>query len=561
MNRHRLLNSSFGSVALDLEPHTLRIRAPEALGLDWGLGWWHGRWGAEGAAEARRLWRATLGSASRPAQGGLDGFFGSWGFATGLEDEASSLSEAQRARVEAYCEGFNEGWQRPSRESPWAPADCHLLVRTLGFLEWWETRAPEVEFLLGLVEGGLGWDRVLDLWPDLGPEPDRSPWKGLTLPRSWSEASHLVHRRTRFRRGSVFVVPSNQSVPGRPLLATSFITDVTDPGLPFVPVLLDGSGGQVRGLSRPGHPGFLAGKTPRMAWTATPVVDDTIDLRILDRSEGTTLKGFWSGLARSGTLGALLDFEEAPNASWARDKTQGRGTASLDVTACDPQQTLSWPLGSRWLRPRPRDAWLPTPWGAETPAGPRLRTQDVPPLPGRWSVSTLEAQVTRLAPSRVEGWLAPLRFLLPDTDRGRALRRWTGTPHDGPEARDFEAVVASVWACFWEPSPRVPGAHSPLVPTLLPQVERLIQSPHSAWFPSSEKNRRLGEAVRRAFVAGGPPELGAVGRLAPKSLWVEDLGRPRTFAATVAVVVDPGAPGWRVFHTDDETEETRFETW
>lgn len=558
MNRHRLLTSNYGSVALDLESQTLRIRSPEALGLDWGLGWWHGRWSGEGAAHSRRVWRA--GPAPRPGHTSL-GFFESWGFDAGLQSETASLSVAQRARIEAYCQGFNEGWQRPSRESPWTPADCHLLVRTLGFLEWWETRAPEIEFLLALVEGGVSWDHLLDLWPDLGAEPDRSPWKGLTLPKAWSEAAAFVHGCRRFRRGTTFTVPAAQSSTGRPLFAASFVTDVTEPGLPFVPVLLDGPGGQVRGLSRPGHPGFLAGKTSRLAWSATPVVDDTVDLRILDRSEAQTLKGVWAGLEGTGTLSALLDLEEATTAEGARDKTLGRGTATLDVVACDSQHTLAWPLGSRWVRPRPRDAWLPSPWGAETPAGPRLRSPGPQVLQGRWTPAGLEGQITRVDPLGVELWLAPLRFLLPDTDRGRALRRWTGTPPSGPEARDFEALVASVWTSFWEPSPRMLGPRSPLVSTFLPQVTRMIQSPHSTWFPSSEKNRRLGESVRRAFGTGELPSLGAAGRLAPKSLWVEDLGRHRTFAATVAVVVDPGATGWRVFHTDDETEEPRFETW
>lgn len=558
MNRHRLLTSGYGSVALDLESQALRIRSPEVLGVDWGLGWWHGRWGGEGAAHSRRLWRAA--PAARPGQASL-GFFESWGFDAGLPSESASLSVAQRARIEAYCQGFNEGWQRPARESPWTPADCHLLVRTLGFLEWWETRAPEIEFLLALVEGGVSWDHLLDLWPDLGAEPDRSPWKGLTLPKAWSQATAFVHGCRRFRRGATLTVPASQSSTGRPLFAASFVTDVTEPGLPFVPVLLDGPGGQVRGLSRPGHPGFLAGKTSRLAWVATPVVDDTVDLRILDRFEAQTLKGVWAGLEGAGTLAALFDLEEAGTAEAARDKTLGRGTATLDVIASDGQSTLAWPLGSRWVRPRPRDAWLPSPWGAETPAGPRQRSQGPQVLQGRWTPSDLEGQITRVDPLGVELWLAPLRFLLPDTDRGRALRRWTGTPSSGPEARDFEALVASVWNSFWEPSPRMMGSRSPLVSTFLPQVARMIQSPHSTWFPSGEKNRRLGEAVRRAFGTGELPSLGATGRLAPKALWVEDLGKPRTFAATVAVVVDPGVPGWRVFHTDDETEEPRFETW
>jgi hypothetical protein len=142
------------------------------------------------------------------------------------------------------------------------------------------------------------------------------------------------------------------------------------------------------------------------------------------------------------------------------------------------------------------------------------------------------------------------------------LRRWNGSPEKGPEAEAFEALAGAVIAAFWEGSPRVPEPGSPVFHGLLPTVIRLLQAPHSAWMPSSEKNRRLAEAVRRAFAPGRPPGPPLLASTAPKACWTETPGdRPRIWAVTVAFTASAGDDDWRVFLTDDETEPPVFRGW
>ena len=564
MAKQQVQVSPFGDVLVHTYPSHTHIEAPSPLAGDWALGWWHAKAAGEEAVFARDFWRGSLGVPPRPspARTEIDAFVSHWGFTADLGREAERLSIGFRGRLEAYVQGFRQGRKR-GKETPWILEDCLLLARTMGFLEWWETRAPQIAFLLEAWEAGLSWAQVLDLWPGLGPEPDRGTWKGLAVPPPFSpEAQTLVNKIRRFRPGTVWVIPGHRNSSGRPLMAVTSVSDVTEPGLPFLAVRLDTPGRSIRGLSRPGHPGFLSGRTAALVWHVAPAIDDTVDLRILERNDKRTLAGVWAGTGHLGTLESLLILEDTSTAEDAKEATRGLGSACLDVAAMDSRGGLAqWAQGPRWLRTSPRDAWLPAPWGSVTQEGPRALVEETGTPSGRISPDVLESLILSPHPPQPGQILPALRFLLPDTEDGQRLRRWIGLPEKGPEAQNFQRIYAAVLECFWEKSPRVPGPISPVFQALVPVVDRLIEAPHSAWFPSSEKNHRLAEAVRKAF-SPGHPTVAVLGRRATKAFWTEEHGgKPRIFAATVALVADPGEPGWRTFLTDDETESPVFTMW
>jgi len=558
------LVSPFGEVSLHSLATHAHISASHPLGGDWALGWWHAHQAGDEALFARDFWRGQLGAQARsPARTEVDVFVGHWSFTADLAAEVSHSSLAQKARIEAYCQGFHHARKRWSKEAAWTPEDCHLLARTLGFLEWWETRAPQIDFLLQSLQKGLSWTCILELWPELGTEPDRSLWKDLSLPQPFSaEGQLLVNKLRRFRSGTTWTI-SGQRLSGRPLLAASYVTDVTEPGLPFLPVRIDTPQSSVRGLTLAGQPGFLSGRTAVLAWHAVPAVDDTVDLRILERNGTKNLAGVWAGSTHTGTLAGLLSLEECQTASQAQEISQGKGTASLNVTAVDAGGGRSaWQMGVRWLRPSPQDVWLPVPWGSEISVVSRNAALSCEGPAGRVTPALLEASITQTHSDQPEAILSALRFLLPDTDEGQSLRRWTGHSEQQQPAMAFERLYTAVLEELANGSPGLPNPSSPVFQNLVPIFNRLIQAPHSAWLPSADKNRRLAEAVRRAFISTAPITVPVLGRLAPKSCWKEAHGgKLRIFAATVFIVADPGEPGWRVFHTDDETEAPVFSVW
>ena len=176
MAKPHTLVTPYGETTIESLPTHVWIRTGSSLAGDWALGWYHGREAGDEAVFNRAFWRGELGTEGKPsaARTSLDGFIGQWGFANDLEQESAQLRPGDRARTQAYSQGFNHGRRRKSKEKFWSPEDCHLLTRTYGFLEWWETRAPQLGLLLELWQKGLPWSRVSDLWPGLGTDqPDR----------------------------------------------------------------------------------------------------------------------------------------------------------------------------------------------------------------------------------------------------------------------------------------------------------------------------------------------------------------------------------------------------
>lgn len=564
MAKLHTLVSPFGELTLRVLSDHVSIAAASPLAGDWGLGWWHAHHSGDEAAFARSFWRAELSAGPRPtpAQIEIDAFIGPWRFAADLSLETSRLPAGQRSRVQAYAQGFNHGRPRGPRETPWTPEDCHLLARTLGFLEWWEVRLPQKEFLLESWRAGLSWAKMVDLWPGLGPEPGSSSiGPGEEPPRfpAFSpEARQLIDKVRRFRPSPAWVVPGTHTAHGHALLGAAFISDVTDPGLPLMAAAIECGLTTVRGLSLPGHPGFLAGRTDKLAWHAAPAIDDTIDLR---GNQGVHPAGLWAGSGKTGTLAGLLALEEASTVEQAHRQTIALGSACLDLAAIDSTgEAARWAQGPRWERPV-REAWFPSFTGEAPFVGSRtLEAATEREWASRVTLANLEEHLIEPRSSFSEFALAPLRFLLPDTERGQKLRRWAGTP--GPERLDFERLYGAVLEEFWYGSPVSPEVLSPVAQSLATRIDGLIQAPHSAWFPSQQKNHRLAEAVRRAFTPGRPLGPAVLGRRAPLACWSEVHGtRPRVFAATTVMLVDLGASDWRVFLTDDESEAPVFHRW
>jgi hypothetical protein len=561
MAKASFLTSPFGEVSVEATPFFTRICAPETLAGDWALGWWHARAAGDQAVFARSFWSSQLAVGPRPApvRAEVDAFTSRWGFTAVLDRETEGLPAGHRARVQAYTRGFNQGRHRRGQELPWTPEDSHLLVRSLGFLEWWESREPVRRFLQEAWKAGLPWDHIVDLYPEVGPTPPSEVHGGSALdPPLSAGAWDLIRQIRRFRGGSSLLFSGSRTTDHRPLLGVSYVNDVTEPGLPFLSVAIETPGRALRGLSRPGHPGFLAGQTGTLAWQAVPGIDDIMDL--------APNPARWAGADQCGTLGALLALEDAGTVEQAESRTRDRGSATLDFTAVDLLgESARWAAGPRWNRPGPRDAWFPQASPSEAFPGHRAPPGawvDPPFDPGKINAETVAGSLVRTR-SRLPGELLPvLRFLLPDSEDGQRLRRWTGSPETGPEAQAFETLAGAAIGAFWETSPLVPPPGSVVFHALLPTVLDLLQAPHSAWMPSGTKNQRLAQAVRRAFGPGRTRERALLAATAPKACWTEtSVGRPRIWAVTTAFCASPGEGPWKVFLTDDETEVPTFHQW
>jgi len=500
----------------------------------------------------------------------LDNFVQSWHFNENLRQERTALSPDHLGQLLSYAGGFEEQrqtqrlwpWQRQEYpSSPWQLEDSLLLARTFGFMSWWETRGELTWFLVDLIQRGVDWARLRDLIPELGEEPDRRLWDSLPRPAPLSpEATTLLGKLRRWRWGAR-VDGSSWGV--------TIVTDVTEPGLPFLEMRFELPEGTVAGLSLPGLPGFLTGRSRQLVWNFSPSWGDIVDFKLL-REGGMALK--WAGKHKTGTLACFLRAPRSTTVTELRRSTENQGSAALTLMARDEKgESQTWELGSRWKRAHPRDAWLPSVSGAlvgftgSMPPHPvQLWLDQQRDLPLRSkkvnAVSLLSDEVSLQASTL----LSQLRFLLPETEQGNSLRRWAGQPSQGPEAQLFQRVCMAVLRAFWSTSGVIPDLSSPPLHLLSPAIDRLLGSAHSAWLPSSDKNQILRDAVRSELAQGSlaaePAGSAAAERLfSPRFLYRETLsGLSRVFAAVVIVTAEAETQTLSVFQTDDEAQAPVF---
>jgi len=186
---------------------------------------------------------------------------------------------------------------------PWLPGpDEHDVVAAASvFMAWTLSGNWDVELLRVQIADEVGWDGVLDLFPDLPTEP--GPVIAGTRGGPDREAAlELLRQAPAFPKGqgsNNWVVDGTRTVTGKPLLANDPHLLAQLPSI-WIEVHLTAPGIDVAGVALPFAPGVTIGHNERIAWGFTNVGGDTQDL-YLERlnQEGTAAlyEGAWGPLA------------------------------------------------------------------------------------------------------------------------------------------------------------------------------------------------------------------------------------------------------------------------
>ncbi|MCI0371318.1 MAG: penicillin acylase family protein, partial [candidate division NC10 bacterium] len=209
--------------------------------------------------------------------------------ALGLEGaavaEVSEASAETRDALGAYAAGVNawladvearrawpvEGALLGYTPEPWRPADSVAVGRLVA---WRLSIALRAELALGeiallrkgppLLPSSPAWGPTLT-----GPPPARLPGPGTALDGFGWGAGWVG--------SNAWVVAGARTASRKPILATDPHLPLGLPGI-WLPVCLKGGPYRVAGVSLPGAPGVVIGRTPSLAWGMTAVLPDDVDL-------------------------------------------------------------------------------------------------------------------------------------------------------------------------------------------------------------------------------------------------------------------------------------------
>jgi len=164
-------------------------------------------------------------------------------------------------------------------EGYWAAAGVYMAWTLSG--NW------DDELLRAELAERLGWEAVLDLFPDLPTESApviAGKWPGRILPLDLLKAAP---RRPPGQGSNNWVVAGSRSLTGGPLLANDPHLAIQMPSVWFE-AHLSAPGYEASGVCLPFSPGVVIGHTARHAWGFTNVGGDTQDLYLERLSEDRT---------------------------------------------------------------------------------------------------------------------------------------------------------------------------------------------------------------------------------------------------------------------------------
>ncbi|MBO1437523.1 penicillin acylase family protein [Meiothermus sp. CFH 77666] len=279
---------------------------------------------AQGYVHAQdRLFQMELGR--RAAQGRLseilgsgaleqDRFFRTWGFYRAAQASFPNHTEFTRRALEAYAAGVNQFIREGNlplpfallgfTPEPWTPADT-LAWGKLQSYDLGQVWQDEIDNTFILSKVGLegfndlrgaypeGWPTVLQPGDLRGSDDRANPGEPTQLAgmspamlamlqelAQFSETLRMAPR-TADQGSNNWVLGGSRTTTGKPLLANDPHLRLQNPALWYI-ADLRGPGYQAIGATIPGVPGVFLGRNDRVAWGATNVRPDVMDLFVLD---------------------------------------------------------------------------------------------------------------------------------------------------------------------------------------------------------------------------------------------------------------------------------------
>ncbi len=220
--------------------------------------------------------------------------------AAAYDDRSRRMVEAFRAGVRAWLETM----PAPPVEysvlglEPEVPDDDGSWAAAVVFVGWGLSANWDNELLRAEIAERLGWEAVLDLFPDLPTEPGPVIAGKRHGGVSGLDLLNAAPARPPGQGSNNWVVAGSRTESGRPLLANDPHLVVQTPSVWFE-IHLSAPGYEASGVALPFAPGVVIGHTPHHAWGLTNVGGDTQDLYLERLNEDRTAalyEGAWEPL-------------------------------------------------------------------------------------------------------------------------------------------------------------------------------------------------------------------------------------------------------------------------
>lgn len=205
--------------------------------------------------------------------------------------EVQKLRPQVKEQLDAYCHGYNLVLEnrKPVWEmrllgyhpTPWRVVDCLLLAKAFGFIGLIEAQGAMEKLLLQMIQKGVDQDRLRELFPYLREEIDYDLLGQIKLdPPVVPPQVKWLASLPKFNASNNWVVSGQHSASGLPLVCGDPHLEVNRLPAIWQEVIMRLPDNNLLGVTIPGMPGLMLGRTNHLAWSATYSFMDMIDYRI-----------------------------------------------------------------------------------------------------------------------------------------------------------------------------------------------------------------------------------------------------------------------------------------
>ena len=292
-NRGRI-DGRDGEIAFLRNRHGIpEITANSHVDLAHGLGWVHARDRQLQAILTRVLLagRAAEKLSADPALVEIDRFMRRINFLPDGEQQIRDLDAEAERQLRAYASGFNRYLYRfgPVYEfkllgyepEAWDIRDSLILGKAFGFLGLADAQGAMEKFLVQMIQNGVPDDKLRELFPYLTEPIDRELFKKIKLaPPIVPQAALWLQTLPKFTASNNWAVSGEHTLSGKPILCGDPHLEINRLPAIWQEVVLRLPDETLMGVTVPGSPGLVIGRTNRIAWSATYSFMDMLDYRI-----------------------------------------------------------------------------------------------------------------------------------------------------------------------------------------------------------------------------------------------------------------------------------------
>lgn len=236
----------------------------------------------------------------------IDIFFRKMNWYSSLGEELAKLNPEEKALLQAYCDGVNEGFAKKKpwelklllgyKEFSWSPEDTILLTRMTGYISLAQSQGEIEHAFLEMVQKGVSKELLRELFPYV-EDYDEALFRKIKLQgQIIPDPVKQEVSANSFMASNNWAISGSRTTSGAAIFANDPHLEINRLPPVWYEVAAQVGSKYVHSASMPGLPSFIIGRSSEMSWGATYAFMDAIDSWIEECKDGKYLKdGEWHG--------------------------------------------------------------------------------------------------------------------------------------------------------------------------------------------------------------------------------------------------------------------------